>query len=56
MSESTDADYWFLRKNGIDSKTILRILATAYKVKEGPVEAVNDNENNKGHLRKPKRG
>ena len=34
MSESTDRDYWFLRKNGIDAKTALRILAIAYNVKE----------------------
>ena len=34
MSEATDTDYWFLRKNGVDAKTTLRILAIAYKVKE----------------------
>jgi len=34
MSEATDADYWFLRKNQIDAKTALRILALAYGAKE----------------------
>ena len=38
MSEGSDADYWFLRNNGVDAKTTLRILAIAYKTevrKEG---------------------
>ena len=42
MSESTDTDYWFLRKNGLDAKTILRILAIAYKVEEQAEETEED--------------
>lgn len=34
MSEGTDTDYWFLRKNGLNAKTALRMLAIAYNVKE----------------------
>lgn len=34
MSEGNDADYWFLRKNGIPAKTTLRMLAIAYKTEE----------------------
>lgn len=30
MSEGTDTDYWFLRNNGLNTKTTLRILAIAY--------------------------
>ena len=41
MSEATDMDYWFLRNNGIDAKTALRILAIAYSVKEQVVEAAD---------------
>ena len=36
MSESTDTDYWFLRKNGLNVKTILKMLAIAYKTEERP--------------------
>jgi len=43
MTESTDTDYWFLRNNGIDAKTALRILAIAYNVKE----RLEENDDNK---------
>ena len=34
MREATDTDYWFLRDNGLNAKTALRMLAIAYKVEE----------------------
>ena len=34
MSEGTDRDYWFLRENGLNAKTALRMLAIAYKPKK----------------------
>ena len=34
MSEENNYDYWFLRDNGLNAKTALRILAIAYKVEE----------------------
>jgi len=34
MSKGDNTDYWFLRNNGIDAKTTLRMLAIAYNVKE----------------------
>lgn len=36
--EDSSIDYWFLRDNGIHSKTTLKILATAYKGKKGEVK------------------
>ena len=39
MSEATDTDYWFLRDNGLNAKTTLRILAIAYKVEKQFEEA-----------------
>ena len=32
--EDSNADYWFLRKNGVHANTTLRILSIAYRVKE----------------------
>ena len=40
MSEGSDTDYWFLRKNGIPAKTTLKMLALAYKT----VEQVKDKQ------------
>ena len=34
MTEGTDTDYWFLRRNGIPAKIALRILAIAYKTEK----------------------
>ena len=33
--EDSSTDYWFLRDNGIHSKTTLRMLAKAYQGKKG---------------------
>jgi len=43
MSRGDNTDYWFLRNNGIDAKTALRILAIAYNVKE----RLEENDDNK---------
>lgn len=34
MTERTGTDYWFLRENGLNAKTALRMLAMAYKAEE----------------------
>ena len=46
MSEATDTDYWFLRDNGLNAKTTLRILAIAYKgeEKERPLHIQTEEE------------
>lgn len=33
--EDSNTDYWFLRKNGINAKTTLRMLTIAYQDKKG---------------------
>ena len=44
MSGGDNIDYWFLRENGLNAKTALRMLAIAYNVKERLEEAMREEE------------
>ena len=49
MSEGSDADYWFLRKNRISAKMALRMLAIAYKTDEREEEKAEEEFHNDFH-------
>ena len=49
MSEGTDIDYWFLRDNGLNAITVLRILAIAYKTEKREEEKAEEEFYNDFH-------